>query len=110
MLGYADRSRLLDDVARPYVFDSVNNSAPVVLLDGRIVAVWDVAPGGGRGTDPTPAVSVFPVAPIPARAAERIGPSLARVLGDTGADRWRSVAGMVSLLDRPVGAFAHPLR
>ncbi len=110
MLGYADRARFLDDVARPFVFDAANNSAPVVCVDGRVVAVWDVAPA--QTTAEGPQVLIFPVAPIGAEVAELIGDRAARVLEATGqtACGARTVSGMRSLLDRPVGAFAHPLR
>jgi len=110
MLGYADRSRFLDDVARPYVFDSANNSAPVVLVDGRVVAVWDVALGATGGQEHGGDILVFPVAPVPAQAVDRIDAALTRVLGGTEPSHARTVAGMRSLLERPVGAFAHPLR
>lgn len=109
MLGYADRSRFLDDVARPFVFDAANNSAPVVCVDGRVVAVWDVAPASAAVEEPQ--ALVFPVAPISAEAAEQMSDRVNQVLAATsqGAHTLRMVSGMRSLLERPVGAFTHPL-
>ena len=111
MIGYADRSRFIDDVARPYVFDASHNAAPVVLVDGRIVAVWDVARASPTVGDSAEAL-LFAVAPIDAQAAELIELGLARVTAPVsgGALRVRHVAAMRSLASRPVGSFAHPLR
>jgi hypothetical protein len=114
MLGYADRSRFLDDVARPYVFDAANNAAPVVCVNGRILAIWDVVSAQVGSSSPEGAQAlVFPVAPVDAVAAALIGDRVAHVLSATGVGGPTSVhtvSGMRSLLDRPVGAFAHPLR
>jgi hypothetical protein len=114
MLGYADRSRFLDDVARPYVFDSANNAAPAVLVDGRVVAVWGTfaGPAAQPETDgPAPAhVGLFPVAPLSADAAALIPQAIARTLGTAESPDVSVLAGMVPLLDRPVGTFMHPVQ
>jgi hypothetical protein len=110
MLGYADRSRFLDDVARPYVFDSANNAAPVILVDGRIAAVWStVDEPGADATEPVRA-AMFPVAPLSAEAAALAPQAIARTLGTSRPVSIRMLMGMVPLLDRPVGAFMHPMR
>lgn len=113
MLGYADRSRFLEDVSRPYVFDSVNNAAPVVLVDGRIVAVWGVlgAPGGSAsrsGDGDEFRVGLFPVAPMSAEAAQLVPSAITRTLGACATVEIEQVFGMAPLVDRSVGAFMHP--
>jgi len=41
--GYADRGRYLDAVHDPWVVDRKGNVTSTVLLDGRVVGVWDPA-------------------------------------------------------------------
>lgn len=113
MLGYADRSRFLEDVSRPYVFDAVNNAASVVLVDGRIVALWSVldAPQGAttRGAESgTLHVGIFTVAPMSAGAAQHVPIAIARTLGTAAHIEIEQVLGMEPLVGRPVGAFMHP--
>jgi hypothetical protein len=111
MLGYADRSRFLDDVARPYVFDSANNAAPVVLIDGRIAAVWSVVENGSAdGTEAAVQVGLFPVAPLSAEAAALAAQAIARTVGTARPIDVSVLMGMVPLTDRPVGTFMHPTR
>lgn len=114
MLGYADRSRFLDDVARPYVFDTVNNSAPTILVDGRVVAVWDIptARSGSRTEAASAQALVFPVAPIGDEASEQVADAITRVVTAGGffCTGTRVIGGMRPLDRRPLGAFAHPLR
>jgi hypothetical protein len=110
MLGYADRSRFLDDVARPYVFDSANNAAPVVLVDGRIAAVWSVVDEPAADTAEPMRVAMFPVAPLSAEAAALAPQAIAQTLGTSRPVGISMLMGMVPLLDRPVGTFMHPVR
>lgn len=111
MLGYADRSRFLDDVSRPYVFDLANNAAPVVLVDGRIVAVWSVSAERSDASDPGGIrVALFPVAPISAQAAALVPAAIARTLNVNEPVDVEPLVGMGPLPDRPVGAFMHPAR
>lgn len=52
-MGYKDRSRLLDPVFNETVVDRGGNVTSVVLVDGRVVGVWDLA------EDPINAVRVL---------------------------------------------------
>jgi len=111
MIGYADRSRFVDDIARPYVFDAAQNAAPVVLQDGKVVAVWDAAHPPSAKSHAAEAM-LFAVAPIEAESLAAIHSALARTVGSSVdvASRITHVAGMHSLVSRPIGAYAHPLR
>jgi hypothetical protein len=62
LVGYANRTRFIEDDLRRFVFDTSGNCAPVVLLNGRVVGVWDTDPGNAEGSR-LPAVLVFPMAP-----------------------------------------------
>lgn len=109
MLGYANRSRFLEDVSRPYVFDAANNAAPVVLVDGRVVAVWSVlGERNGDGTHRATRVALFSVAPMSAEAAALVPSAIARALNMVEPVELQPLVGMQTLLDRPVGAFMHP--
>ena len=109
IVGYTDRSRFIDDVARPYVFDAAHNAAPTVLVNGRIVAVWDVAAARSPDADD---VLVFAVAPSmlrPPMPSTLRSPERAWRCREEPA-RVRHLSSMRSLATRPIGAFAHPLR
>jgi hypothetical protein len=41
LMGYKDRERYLSPEHREYVFDRGGNATTTILLDGRIVGVWD---------------------------------------------------------------------
>jgi hypothetical protein len=46
IMGYRDRSRFLDEDYRPQLFDRAGNSAPTVLVNGRVVGGWGQRDGG----------------------------------------------------------------
>lgn len=111
LVGYANRTRFIDDELRRFVFDTSGNCAPVVLLNGRVVGVWDIAAGDARGPTP-PAVLVFPLAPLDWEVAGRLEDK-ARLLGSVRlgvVPEVRYVAGMHPLTARAIGAYSHPLR
>jgi len=41
VMGYKLRHRYLDERDRSYVFDSSGNATSIILLDGRVVGIWD---------------------------------------------------------------------
>lgn len=111
LVGYTDRSRFVDDSVRPFVFDAAGNAAPVVIVDGRVHAVWDIVRSGDTGGDGVREVCLFPLAPLVTEVADAIEQQAAvvgTVLGDARGVRY--VTGMRPLTARPLGAFAHPLR
>lgn len=46
LMGYKLRERYLEPAFSPYVFDRAGNITSTILLDGRVIGVWDVARDG----------------------------------------------------------------
>ncbi|MEV4327806.1 crosslink repair DNA glycosylase YcaQ family protein, partial [Microbispora rosea] len=85
ILGYHDRSRIVDDAHRGL---SVAG-ARVVLVDGRVAATWNLTAGTGTGTD-TVTVTVTPLRRLSRSdraAVTEEGRSLASFLSDGDSDR-----------------------
>lgn len=106
LTSYTDRSRFIDDAYRERVFDSSRNAAPVVLVDGRVVGVWDVT----HGDEPSVVVHLFEgrrddMHDALEHEAERVA-----TLTTGSPAPVRLVPDMTPLSRRPVGAFRHPLR
>lgn len=45
LMGYRDRSRLVDEAHLERVYDASGNATSVVLIDGRVAGVWEWEPG-----------------------------------------------------------------
>ena len=107
LLSYTDRSRFVSDTVRPFVFDTARNTAPVVLVNGRVAGVWDLA---GRATEACALVHLFDEVPTP--IGDRIAEEATRMatVRCAGEADIRFVPSMTPLADRAVGAFMHPLR
>lgn len=45
LMGYKERERYLDLKIYDYIFDRSGNVTSTILLDGRIIGVWDIEPG-----------------------------------------------------------------
>jgi hypothetical protein len=43
IMGYKNRLRFIDEAYYNYVFDRFGNAAPVILLNGEVIGIWDVA-------------------------------------------------------------------
>ncbi len=103
-MGYADRSRMMHDRHREYVFDETAQAAPVVMERGRITGVWDV-----DGPDePTVLVHLFDGRPV-SRAVTEEAEAVGRLRLDRDV-RVSAVERMRPLRDSGTGAYAHPLR
>ena len=105
-MGYADRSRLLADEARPFVFDRSNNATSVVLVDGRIAGLWDIA----ERPEPAVLVHLFEGVPRPVRDAIHARAASAGEFRFDAETRVEFVANVEQLADRPAAAVARPLR
>lgn len=107
LVGYTDRSRFVDDASRAYAFDAAGHCAPLLLLDGAVAGVWDVDCGEDphvrvhftREIDPDSRKAL--IAAASAQGSLRLGVEDSRV---------EVFARMTPLSERPVGAYAHPLR
>lgn len=105
-MGYAGKGRYVPDRARPCVFDRSGNITSVVLVDGRLAGVWDLAPD----TAAVVLVHLFEPADPPVRSA--IEASAREVgmfwYGEEASVEWRT--SMVPLADRTPGCVVKPLR
>lgn len=43
IMGYKERHRMIDDASCDYVFDRFGNASPVIVLNGQVIGIWDVA-------------------------------------------------------------------
>jgi len=106
LMGYRRRGRFIDDAARPLVFDAAGRATSVILVDGRVAGVWDVA------SDPEPRVLVHAFGEIPVSWLAAVGERAAM------AGRFLCAADvpvvfvptMTPLTARPTGAVFRPLR
>jgi hypothetical protein len=105
LMGYADRARFLDPKFRERVMDRTGNITNVVLVDGQILGVWDVA----DQTLPTVKVHMFEF--VQHLAGEKVY-AQAKQAGEFiyGREvRFRQCDKMEPLESRPAGAFMAPL-
>lgn len=107
IMSYTDRSRFLDDAARPFVFDAARNVTSVVLVDGRVAGVWDVSDDG------EPRVLIHYLRELDS-ATRTVVEAEARRVGairlQAAIERVELVPSMRPLPERPIGAYRHPLR
>jgi hypothetical protein len=106
VMGYARKDRFISDAARPLVFDLSGNVTSVVLVNGRIAGIWDVA------TDPEPAVLLHLFQEMDPPLIELVQ-ERTREIGHFWFDRevpLRSISEMQPLSQRPPGAVTKPLR
>jgi hypothetical protein len=105
-MGYAVRDRYVSDADRPFVMDKSANTAPLILVDGVAVGVWDV------GSDPDPEVLLHVFGQDYGDVHEAIE-DRARAVGEFlfGSEpRVRFLDRPLPLPERGVGAFMRPLR
>ena len=106
LMGYARKDRFVPDAVRPYVFDRAGNAGPCVLVNGRVVGVWDAKP------EPGPEVRVYLHDQLPAEELELVRERAVRAGELAIGTRCpvRMVERATPLAERPAGAFVHPLR
>jgi len=105
VMGYTDRSRFLDPKYRDRVMDKSGNITNVVMVDGQILGVWDVA------DETSPSVKVHMFEFVQHLAGEKIY-AQAKEAGEfiCGREvRFRQCDKMEPLESRPAGAFMAPL-
>jgi hypothetical protein len=106
LMGYVERARYLDEKHKEFVFDRSGNATSTILVDGRVVGVWDYQDNG----ESTVKWLVF--SPITAALRYRIY-ELAQRVGEFIACRDTEVQecpSMVPLTKRPAGGFMSPLK
>lgn len=106
LMGYKVRERYLQEGHSPFVFDRSGNVTSTVLVDGRIVGVWDYL------EKPEPVAKYLLLAPVTAETRQEIQFQLngmGRFLA--GRDvRVGECTSMAPLPQRTAGGFMSPLR
>jgi hypothetical protein len=106
LMGYRDRDRYLDHSKYDFVFDHSGNAAPTIMLDGRVIGVWDFE----RHVEPT--IKIYLLEKVSRDVLKEIHLK-ARKMGEFIAGKeakLRECTSMTPLKDRPAGAIMSPLR
>jgi hypothetical protein len=106
IMGYKDRERYLDSGHYPNVFDRSGNATSTIMLDGRVIGVWDY-----RGCVES-TVKLFLFKEVEGDVLESIY-SRAEEIGGFISDnevRVKECDSMVPLTKRTAGGFMSPLR
>jgi hypothetical protein len=106
IMGYKVRARYMDKGDAGFIFDRSGNSAPVVLIDGRVAGVWDFA------ADEGPILKVYLFKDTPPQILNAISAQARRTgafIAGTGV-RFRQCRTMVPLTQRPPGAILASLK
>lgn len=106
LMGYKERQRYLSPESNEMVFDRSGNAAATILVDGRVIGVWDYEKGD------IPLVKTYVFGEVEEDVHDRIR-SEARKLGKfiSGTEvRLRECGSMVPLPRRTAGGFMSPLR
>ena len=106
LMGYKDRLRYLHPEYYDYVFDRSGNSTYCILLDGKVIGVWDLA----RNHESE--VKIFLFRDVDHNVESEIfasGKSVGRFLAGVEV-RIRRYGSMLPLPQRTAGGFMSPLR
>ena len=106
MLQDQQRHRYLDEHDRSYVFDRSGNATSSILLDGRVVGIWDFEDGD------TPIVKVFYLNEVNDDCKKEIAAQAAETgRFISGQDvQVRSCERMTPLTKRSAGSMMTPLK
>jgi hypothetical protein len=105
-MGYRDRERYLDPSKYDFVFDRSGNAAPTIMLNGRVIGVWDFE----QHVEPTIKIYLFEKV---SRGVLKEIHAKARKTGKFLAGKeakLKECTAMVPLRERPAGAIMSPLR
>ncbi|MFX0031010.1 MAG: DNA glycosylase AlkZ-like family protein, partial [Candidatus Hermodarchaeota archaeon] len=105
-MGYKERERYLDPNYRKYVLDRSGNIAATILLDGRVIGVWDTE------EEPEPTVKLHLIKPIKQQLLEELY-SKAQKIGMFIFEKnvkIKEYESMIPLTERTAGGFMTPLK
>jgi hypothetical protein len=106
LMGYKERHRYLDHKHYEMVFDRSGNATSVILVDGRVVGVWDYL------AKPEPSVVYYQLEKVGKRVRDAITASARRV-GEFIAETEvavRECERMTPLTDQTAGSMMSPLK
>jgi len=106
IMGYKERERYLDRKHYEYVFDRSGNATSTILLDGRIIGVWDSAEYA------KPLVKLFLFEKVEGDALKKIyleAQRIGKFIAD-GEVRIKECSSMIPLTQRTAGGFMSPLK
>jgi hypothetical protein len=106
IMGYKDRERYLDMDYYDYVFDRSGNGASTIMVDGKIIGIWDYA------DKPQPSVKIHLFKEVDKNVKNDID-SRAKKIGRFIADskvQIKECKKMVPLPKRTAGAVMSPLK
>jgi hypothetical protein len=106
VMGYVERHRYLDEKNKDLVFDRSGNATSTILVDGRVVGVWDYQEDG-EGT-----IKLLVFCPVAADLRHRIcehAQRLGKFIAD-GDIEVKECTSMVPLTRRSAGGFMSPLK
>ncbi|MFX1297417.1 MAG: DNA glycosylase AlkZ-like family protein, partial [Promethearchaeota archaeon] len=106
LMGYKDRERYIEINNYEYVFDRSGNITSTILLDGRIIGVWDVA------EKPDPIVKMLFFSKIDEKVLDKAYKEAYRI-GEFIMEKEvqiKECKQMISLTKRSAGGFMTPLK
>jgi len=106
LMGYRDRDRYLDTSKYDFIFDRSGNAAPTVMLDGRVIGVWDFE----QHVEPT--IKIYLLEKVSRDVLKEIHLK-ARKMGGFIAGKeakLKECTSMTPLKNRPAGAIMSPLK
>ena len=106
LMGYKDRDRYVSHRDYEFIFDRSGNATSTIILDGRVVGIWDIA------EKPKPLLKMF--------IFEKSGENLVKSLISEGKKVGKFITGqdvdivmckdMMPLTKRTMGGFMSPLK
>ncbi len=106
LMGYAERERYLNSEYATYVFDRSGNATSTILVDGRVVGVWDYR---GDGQELVKLLFFYPIEPEPRHRIHELARGLGRFVAQTDV-AVEECESMVPLTTRSAGSFLSPLK
>jgi hypothetical protein len=107
MMGYKERERFVDHKDYDNVFDFNGNATSTILLDGRVIGVWDVP----KKKDPIVKICLF-AGELDSRIQETIS-AKAKLIGEFIRDcevKTKRYDSMIPLTKRSAGGYLSPLK
>lgn len=106
LMGYKERARYLDPAYYDYIFDRGGNATATILLDGRVVGVWDFE------SEPAPVIKFFlfkKLSPgVRAQLCEKLA-EVGRFMLEREADL-KTCNSMIPLTKQTMSSFQSPLK